>query len=70
MQNNHKIMQDYCKQFLNSDFRKNMEFLLDRTPIEIDSITRYNENFQKQLERVVQKDLIIECKTNDVNLLI
>lgn len=69
MQSNYAKMQEYCQLYIDEDFRKNMKFLMQRPLYEIDKIDNYNENYQNALERVIQKDLFIEYKKEDVKLL-
>jgi len=69
MSSNHRIMFEYCNQQLNSTFKQNMQFLLNRQPVEIDNIIKYNLAFDNIIKKVQNTDLVIECKQKDVKLL-
>ena len=66
---NHKTMQEYCQLYLDDKFRSKMKFILHRETTEIECIDSYNRNIHKALENALQRDLLIECKKEDVKFI-
>ena len=67
---NHQTIFEYCNQELTDSFKNDMMFLMNREPIEIIKIHEYNIKLDKILKEVQNMDLVIECKQEDVKLLI
>lgn len=69
MERNHKIILEYCNFYLNKEFRKTMNFIMNGNTKELSSIDNYNKNLSRSLQNILKKDICIECKAEDVKLL-
>lgn len=69
IERNHKIMLEYCNHFLDNEFRKTINFIMNGNTKELSCIDNYNKNLSKSLQNILQKGICIECKAEDVKLL-
>lgn len=69
MERNHKTILEYCNLYLNKEFRKSMNFIMNKNTKELSNIDNYNKNLSKSLQNFLQKEICIECKAEDVKLL-
>lgn len=67
--NNHKIMAEYCEQYIDDSFKKKMDYLMCQKTTDISNILEYNKRFQQVLEDVKISNFKIECKQEDVKYL-
>ena len=69
MEKNHSVMSDYCNEWMDDKFKKGMEYLMHRKPIEISQILQYHKNIELALKGVPVNNLCLECKKDDVKYL-
>lgn len=69
MERNHKTILEYCNLYLNKEFRKTMNFIMNKNTKGLSNIDNYNKNLSKSLQNFLQKEICIECKAEDVKLL-
>lgn len=69
MERNHKTILEYCNLYLNKEFRNTMNFIMNKNIKELSNIDNYNKNLSKSLQNILQKEICIECKAEDVKLL-
>ena len=69
IERNHKIMIDYCEQYIDNSFKQKMEYLMANNTQGITNILDYNRNLSLALDGGLAKDIIIECKLADVKSL-
>ena len=66
---NHKVMANYCNEYINDSFKKKMDYLMNNKTTDILNIIDYNNNFEKLLDRILTQGIKIECKSTDLKLL-
>ena len=69
MEKNHSVMSNYCNEWMDDKFKKGMEYLMHRKPIEISQILQYHKNIELALKGVSVDNLCLECKKDDVKYL-
>lgn len=66
---NHKVMANYCNEYINDSFKKKMDYIMNNQTTDILNIIDYNNNFEKLLDRILTQGIKIECKSTDLKLL-
>ena len=66
LHSNHSKMLEYCQLYLDNKFRATMNYIMNKDTNGIDCIDNYNNNLNNLLENSPLKDLLIECRIEDV----
>lgn len=69
IRNNHKVMMNYCRIYLDESFKKNMDFLTEHNIQGIKSVEDYNSSLENVLEKMPYQTILLECKKEDVKYL-